>query len=135
MTRVMTEAVPTGNLEAYGSGDLFAGIPVSSFPAALRWYQQLFGSPPSFFPGDLEAVWQVAEHRFVFIEHCPERAGYARHLVFVGDLERLVGHITDRGLASAEDIGYSNGVRKVAYRDPDGNEFGFGGQAPVGDRS
>lgn len=32
-----------------------------------------------------------------------------------------------RGLKPAERETYSNGVRKVLYRDPDGNEVGFAG--------
>lgn len=63
--------------------DLFAGIPVSDYPAALAWYERLLGTPPAFFPNDTEAVWELAEHR--------------------------------------------NGVRKITYHDPDGNEIGLGG--------
>jgi catechol 2,3-dioxygenase-like lactoylglutathione lyase family enzyme len=107
--------------------DLFAGIPVADYAAARAWYERLFGSPPSFLPNDVEAVWELAEHRFVFIEQRPERAGHARHLVFVDDLDARVAQIAERGLAPAGRETYANGVRKVAYRDPDGNEFGFGG--------
>jgi len=107
--------------------DLFAGIPVTDYAAALEWYERLFGSPPSFFPNDIEAVWELAEHRFVFIELQPEHAGHARHLVFVEDLDARVAQIAQRGLAPAQRETYSNGVCKAAYRDPDGNEFGFGG--------
>jgi len=110
--------------------DLFAGIPVTDYAAAVVWYERLFGSPPSFVPNDVEAVWELAEHRFVFIEQRPEHAGHARHLVFVDDLEALITQIAERGLDPADRETYANGVRKVAYRDPDGNEFGFGG-APV----
>ncbi|MBV9358713.1 MAG: VOC family protein [Chloroflexi bacterium] len=110
--------------------DLFAGIPVSSLATGLAWYGQLFGTPPSFVPNNTEAVWELAEHRYVFVEQRPEHAGHARHLVFVDDLERRVAQLTDRGLAPAEQETYSNGVRKVSYLDPDGNEFGFGGAAP-----
>ena len=110
--------------------DLFAGILVTDYAAALAWYERLFGSPPSFFPNDIEAVWEVAEHRFVFVEQRPEHAGHARHLVFVDDLEARVAQIAERGPTPAERDTYANGVRKAAYRDPDGNEFGFGG-APV----
>lgn len=112
------------------SVDLFAGIPVTDYGAALEWYERLFGTPPSFVPNDSEAVWEIAEHRFVFIEQRPENAGHARHLLFVDDLEALVEQIAERGLAPAERETYANGVRKVAYRDADGNELGFGG-APV----
>jgi catechol 2,3-dioxygenase-like lactoylglutathione lyase family enzyme len=107
--------------------DLFAGIPVADYAAARAWYERLFGSPPSFLPNDVEAVWELAEHRFVFIEQRPERAGHARHLVFVDDLDALVAQIAARGLAPAERETYPNGVRKAAYRDPDGNEVGYGG--------
>ena len=109
------------------AGDLFAGIPVSDYAAALRWYEQLFGTPPSFLPNDAEAVWELAEHRFVFIEQRPEHAGHARHLVFVDDLDAVVARIAERGLLPVEQETYPNGVRKAAYRDPDGNEFGYGG--------
>jgi len=36
--------------------DLFAGIAVSDFAAALTWYEKLLGTPPAFFPNDAEAV-------------------------------------------------------------------------------
>jgi hypothetical protein len=35
-----------------------------------------------------------------------------------------------RGLEPDERLTYSNGIRKAHYRDPDGNELGFGG-APL----
>ena len=110
--------------------DLFAGIPVADYPAALEWYERLFGAPPSFVPNDIEAVWQIAEHGFVFIELKPEHAGTARHLVFVEDLDARVAEIAERGLSAAERETLSNGVRKATYHDPDGNEIGFGG-APM----
>ena len=40
--------------------DLFAGIPVADYAAALRWYERLLGAPPTFFPHDTEAVWAAA---------------------------------------------------------------------------
>ena len=109
--------------------DLFAGIQVRDYSAALQWYERLFGSSPSFSPNDTEAVWEVAEHRYVFIEQRPEHAGHARHLVFVDDLEALIAQIAERGLTPAAQETYANGVRKAAYRDVDGNEFGFGAAA------
>ncbi len=107
--------------------DLFAGVPVADYAAAEEWYQRLFGAPPSFLPNSIEAVWEIAEHRFVFIEEKPERAGTARHLLFVDNLDRLVAGIAERGLNPANRQTLPNGVRKVAYRDLDGNEIEFGG--------
>ncbi len=113
--------------EAPASLDLFAGIPVDDFATALAWYEKLFGSAPAFFPNDIEAVWQLAENRWVYIKRLPERAGHAEHTVFVDDLDDRVAGISGRGLEPAERETYDNGVRKVVYRDPEGNEVGFGG--------
>ena len=110
--------------------DLFAGIPVADYAAALKWYEQLLGSPPTFFPHDTEAVWELAEHRYVYIVRQPEHAGHAMHTLFVDDLDALSARIADRGLVPVQRETYSNGVRKTTFRDPDGNEIGFGG-APL----
>jgi predicted enzyme related to lactoylglutathione lyase len=110
--------------------DLYAGIPVANYAAALEWYERLLGSPPTFVAGDTEVVWELAEHRSVAIEHRPEHAGHAMHTIFVDDLDTLVAQIAARGLNPVERETYSNGVRKAIYRDPDGNEIGFGG-APL----
>ncbi|NED96665.1 VOC family protein [Phytoactinopolyspora alkaliphila] len=107
--------------------DLFAGIPVSDYATAAQWYEQLLGTPPAFVPNDVEAVWELAEHRYVFIEVKPEHAGHAMHTVFVDDLDEIVAGITARGIEPALRETYSNGVRKLTYRDPDGNEIGYGG--------
>jgi hypothetical protein len=110
--------------------DLFAGIPVADYAAALPWYERLLGSPPTFFPHETEAVWELAEHRYVYIVRQPEHAGHARHTLFVADLDALVARIADRGLDPVLRETYANGVRKITYRDQDGNEIGFGG-APL----
>ncbi len=111
--------------------DLFAGIPVTDYRAALAWYEQLLGSPPAFLPNDVEAVWEVAEHRYLYIEHLPEHAGHARLTVFVEDLDAVVAAISARGLEPAMRETYDNGVRKITFRDADGNEIGYGGAPTV----
>jgi catechol 2,3-dioxygenase-like lactoylglutathione lyase family enzyme len=107
--------------------ELFAGIPVANYEAALAWYERLFGSPPAFLPNDIEAVWELAERRYVYIVLQPEHAGHARHTLFVDDLDALVAQIEKRGLEPALRETYDNGVRKITYRDADGNEIGLGG--------
>src|ERR1700754_2616126 len=107
--------------------DLFAGIAVSDYAAALTWYEKLLGTAPAFFPNDVEAVWEIAEHRYVYIEHKPDRAGHAMHTLFVDDFDERVAAIAARGLSPALEETYENGVRKTTYADPDGNEIGFGG--------
>ena len=110
--------------------DLFAGLPVTDYERSLAWYGRFLGSEPSFVPHTTEAVWVLAEHRFLFIEERPQHAGHSMHTLFVDDLDALVGEIGARGIEPAERETYSNGVRKATYRDPDGNEIGLGG-APL----
>lgn len=111
--------------------DLFAGLPVSDYGRAVEWYERLLGSPPSFLPNDVEAVWELAENRYLYIDVRPEHAGHAMQTLFVDDLDDRVRGMAQRGIEPAQRETYDNGVRKVTYRDPDGNEIGFGG-APVG---
>lgn len=106
---------------------LYAGICVSDYHAALPWYESLLGSEPSFLPHATEAVWELAEERYVYIEEDPGRAGHARQTLFVDDLDSVMSEIAARGMEPADVETYSNGVRKAVYRDADGNEVGFGG--------
>ncbi|MEV4173135.1 VOC family protein [Nonomuraea sp. NPDC049709] len=107
--------------------DLFAGIPVTDYAAALPWYERLLGRQPSFLPNDVEAVWEVAESRYVYIVQEPERAGNALVLWFVDDLDDWVTEIARRGIEPDKRETYEGGVTKVTYRDPEGNEISFGG--------
>jgi catechol 2,3-dioxygenase-like lactoylglutathione lyase family enzyme len=106
--------------------DLFAGCPVSNYVAALPWYERLLGGEPAFKPHGTEAVWELDEHRYLHIVES-ERAGGAEITIFVDDLDARVDAITARGIEPAKRETYSNGVRKVLYRDADGNEIGLGG--------
>jgi hypothetical protein len=114
--------------------DLFAGMPVTNYAAALPWYERFFGGRPSFLPNDIEAVWEVAEHRYVYIVQDPERAGNALVLSFVDDLDRRVAELARQGIEPAQRLTLDNGVTKVTYRDADGNEISLGG-APKGLRN
>lgn len=107
--------------------DLFAGLPVSDYAAARPWYERLLGTEPAFLPHATEAVWALDEHRFVYIVEQPDRAGGGLVTLFLDDLEHRVEGIASRGIEPAERETYGNGVRKVIYRDADGNEIGFGG--------
>ncbi|WP_306213975.1 VOC family protein [Actinoplanes sp. RD1] len=107
--------------------DLFAGCPVRDYAAAVAWYEQLLGAEPSFLPNETEAVWELAEHRYVFVQVLPEHAGHAIHTVFVSDFDTRIADIVARGIEPAKSETYDNGVRKATFRDPDGNEIGFGG--------
>ena len=107
--------------------DLFAGLPVRDFAAARPWYERLLGGPPAFLPHETEAVWELAEHRYVYIVEDAERAGRGLVTLFLDDLDAMVAAISARGIEPAERETYDNGVRKITYRDADGNEIGLGG--------
>jgi len=77
------------------SVDTFAGFPVKDYLLARAWYERLLGRPPAFLPNDIEAVWELAEHRYVFIKVIPEHAGHASSLVFLGDLDNFIARNAD----------------------------------------
>src|ERR1700684_2437394 len=108
---------------------LSAGLRVRDFQVARGWYERLLGEP-AFFPHATEAVWTLAEHRSIYVVEHADGAGKSVVTVFVDDLDAHVGAIAAQGLEPDEIETYANGVRKAVYRDPDGNEVGFGG-APV----
>jgi hypothetical protein len=112
---------------------LFAGLRVREFEAARPWYERLLGEP-TFFPQASEAVWTLAEDRSVYVVEHADGAGNCVVTIFVDDLDLRVDTIAARGLEPDERLTLSNGVRKVIYHDPDGNEVAFGG-APLHDGS
>jgi catechol 2,3-dioxygenase-like lactoylglutathione lyase family enzyme len=108
---------------------LFAGLRVSDFQAARAWYERLLGEP-TFLPHPTEAVWTLTEGRSVYVVEHPDGAGGSVVTIFLDDLDAHVAAIAARGLEPDDRETYSNGVRKALYRDPDGNELGFGGARP-----
>jgi hypothetical protein len=109
---------------------LFAGLRVRDFQAARPWYELLLGAP-AFFPHATEAVWTLAEDRSVYVVEHPQGAGSSVVTIFLDDLDAHIDAVAARGLDPDELETYANGVRKALYRDPDGNEVGFGGAPTV----
>ena len=112
---------------------LFAGLRVRNFHEARAWYERLLGEP-TFFPHDTVAVWTLGEGRSVYVVEYGQGAGNCLVTIFVDDLDAQVAAIAARGLEPDDRETYSNGVSKTIYRDPDGNEVGFG-SAPLAPRS
>jgi hypothetical protein len=106
---------------------VFAGIPVRDFGSALEWYKRLLGAEPAFVPNDIEAVWQLAEDRYVYIVQDPDRAGGAVSMIWVDDPVAEVARISGRGLAPV-DVEKHDSVWKYIFHDSDGNETGIGGE-------
>src|SRR5680860_621325 len=106
--------------------DLFAGNRVSDYEASRPWYEKLLGGEPTFIAHATEAVWEIADHRYLFIVEDADDAGRAIHTIFVDDLDSLVADIASRGIEPDERVTYPGKARKAIYRDSDGNEIGFG---------
>jgi hypothetical protein len=110
---------------------VFAGIPVEDYTTAVGWYERLLGSSPSFFPNEVEAVWQLAEGRFVYVIEDQERAGGAVCMIWVDDPVAEVADIARRGLEPV-DLEKHDTVWKYVFHDADGNEVGIGGDTASG---
>ena len=108
---------------------VFAGIPVRDFGTAVEWYVRLLGAEPSFRPNDVEAVWQLAEDRYVYVIQDADRAGGGVGMIWVDDPVAEVARIAGRGL-EPDDVEKHGGVWKYVFHDSDGNETGIGGEVP-----
>jgi hypothetical protein len=106
---------------------IFAGIPVRDFAGALEWYKRLLGAEPNFYPNDVEAVWQLADDRYVYIIQDLDRAGGAVGMIWVDDPVAEVAMIAGRGLEPV-DVEKHDRVWKYVFHDGDGNETGIGGE-------
>jgi hypothetical protein len=106
---------------------VFAGIPVEDFRTAVECYKRLLGAEPTFYPNDIEAVWQLAEDRYMYIIQDANRAGGAVSMIWVDDPISEVARIAERGL---EPVGVEKHDRvwKYVFHDAYGNETGIGGE-------
>ncbi len=105
---------------------IFAGIPVRNIKDAVDWYERLLGAAPSFCPNDVEAVWQLAEDRYVYVIQDAKRAGGAVSMIWVDDPVSEVASIVTRGVHPV-DVEKHDQVWKYVFHDADGNEIGIGG--------
>ena len=106
---------------------IFAGVPVNDFKVGVDWYKRLLGAEPSFYPNDIEAVWRLADDRYIYVIEDANRAGGAVGMIWVDDPESEAARIEERGLKPV-DIEIHDQVWKYVFHDPDGNETGIGGE-------
>src|SRR6476646_573202 len=104
---------------------LFAGIAVSDFAGARRWYEALFGRPPDMLPMEGEAVWHVTTSASVYVTSDPPRAGSALVTIAVSDLDEHASALAARGLILREREVGSTAPRQLAVTDNDGNCIKF----------
>ncbi len=112
------------------STDLVAGVRVRQIADARAWYERLLGGEPAFFTNDVEAVWAIGEHRWLYLLEDAAKAGSALVTIMVADLDTTAEAISGRGIEPSELEDYGE-ARKYVFHDPDGNEIGIG-QVPKG---
>jgi len=84
------------------STGLFAGVRVRQIAQARAWYERLLGEEPAFFPNDVEAVWAVGEHRWLYLLEDAAKAGSALVTIMVADLDATAEAISVRGIDPTE---------------------------------
>jgi hypothetical protein len=109
--------------------DLFAGIPVTDYAAALPLVRAVLRRA-SLVPAERHRGGMGGGRAPLHLYRAgPGRAGNALVLSFVDDIDDRVAEIARRGIEPAKRETYDNGVTKVIYRDAEGNEISFGGHS------
>jgi predicted enzyme related to lactoylglutathione lyase len=104
---------------------LFAGIPVADFPAAVTWYDRLFGRPADIVVKADEVMWRVADSAWVYVVGDPTRVGTALVTMAVPDLDATMTEIGERGITGAAIEIVADAGRKASVADADGNTITF----------
>lgn len=113
--------------------DLCAGVAVRDLPLAVAWSDRLLGDVETFIPNATEQVWTLAERRHRYAVLRPDAAGHAPVTLFVEALDGFLAAAGGRGVQPESRQTDDNGVRKVVFRNADGNEIGVGGHLDQGD--
>jgi len=106
--------------------ELFAGIPVADLPQALEWYERLLAKPPDMRPNDIEAVWKLTDHAWIYVVEDRERAGRALVTIMVDDLDDRLAVLADRGIVAGPVETVAESTRTTVILDPDQNRLQFG---------
>ncbi|MEU6765532.1 VOC family protein [Streptomyces sp. NPDC046853] len=99
---------------------------------ALEWFRAFFGRPADEIIGD-EYLWLLGENAWIVVDGRKMRAepvGTAMITLGVTDLDDILARLAAHGIEHDPLETYSNGVRHVVVRDPDGNSLSLA-EAPI----
>ena len=95
-------------------------------PAGVELVQRFLGAEPTFYPNDIEAVWELAEDRYVYLIRDLDRAGGAVSMIWVDDPVGEKARIAGQGI-EPDDVEKHDGVVEVRVprrrRQRDGNRW------------
>ncbi len=106
--------------------EVFAGIAVADYPAALTWYERLVGRTADVHPNETEAMWQLRPGSWIYIASDQKRAGSSFVTVLVDDIDAFVAELSGRDIETGEIDTIPGAVKRVRIIDPDGNKIQFG---------
>lgn len=100
---------------------LFASVPVADLPAAMGWYERLFGHAADIVPNQNEVMWCVAGNGWLYVIEDPERAGRTFVTISVSDLDQFIVDLASRGISAGSTEAIGDAGRKANVVDADGN--------------
>jgi predicted enzyme related to lactoylglutathione lyase len=133
MTSLMSEMQYMAKEASLAIYHVFAGITVADYESAFVWYERLMGRPPDLVPQENEAAWQLTDTGWIYVIRGTNRAGKALVTMLVDDLEELVAHLGERGLAIGAIETVPGLYRKAVITDPEGNMISFGEDLSIHD--
>jgi predicted enzyme related to lactoylglutathione lyase len=100
-----------------------ASVAVKDLNAAAKWYEKLFGRPPSR-PMPEVAEWSFERGGWLQVYQLPERAGSGSFTLAVTALDAEVRHLESLNIGPGQ---RSDGktVKTLMITDPDGNHIAF----------
>ena len=103
-----------------GIETIFAQVSCSDLETSVKWYQKLFGAPPTRRPMAGLAEWQISESAEVQVYQSREHAGHSTLTLGVLPMEPERARLEAAGLAP-EPVEQAKDFYLVRLRDPDGN--------------
>jgi len=104
---------------------LFAGIAVSDFDTARRWYERFFDRPADVVAHETEQMWQTSANGWLYIVGDPDHAGHGIVAIAVPDIEAALAALRERDIRSGPIERQAENARKAVVVDPDGNTIGI----------
>ncbi len=103
--------------------EVFAGVRVRDRDAGIDFYQRLLGAPPTMFPNNDEAAWQLTDTGWLYILRDADRAGGALVTLLVDDLDDHLAALAERGIETEPGHEMPGVVRSAWVTDPDQNRI------------
>ena len=104
---------------------LFAGVAVSDFGVARRWYEQFFDRSPDVVAHETEVMWQASPGGWLYIVRDLDHAGHSAVAIAVPNMEAMLASLQAWGIQSGPIERQSENARKAVVVDPDGNTIGI----------